>query len=151
MHIYTFFLYYFPLWFILDVYSFFECTVLFSSVAHSCPTLVTSWTAVCQAFLSITNSRSPPKPLSTESVMPSNYLILGRPLLPLLSIFPRIRVFSNESALRIRCPKYWSFSFNISPWDTVKFQICRNWVTNKSTTMTSFTLMTWWISWNTHN
>ena len=59
--------------------------------------------------------RSPPKPVSIESVMPSSHLILCCPLLLLLSIFPSIRVFSNESALRIRCPKYWSFSFNISP------------------------------------
>ena len=76
---------------------------------------VTPWTAACQASLSITNSWSPPKPMSIESVMPSNYLILCRPLLFLLSIFPSIRVFSNESALRIRWPKYWSFSFKISP------------------------------------
>ena len=74
----------------------------------------TPWTAACQAPLSITNSRSPPKPISIESVMPSSHLILCRPLL-LLSTFPSIRVFSNESALRIRWPKYWSFSFNISP------------------------------------
>ena len=66
-----------------------------------------------QASLSITNSRSVLKLMSIEWVMPSNHLILGRPLLLLLSIFPR--VFSNESALRIRWPKYWSFSFNISP------------------------------------
>ena len=65
--------------------------------------------------MSITNSRSPPKPMSIESVMPSNHLILCCPLLLLPSIFPSIRVFSNESALCIRCPKYWSFSFNISP------------------------------------
>ena len=76
---------------------------------------VTSWTAARQAFLSITNSRSPPKPISIVLVMPSNHLILCHPLLLLLSIFPSIRVFSNESALRIRWPKYWSFSFNISP------------------------------------
>ena len=68
-----------------------------------------------QASLSIINSQSPPKPMSIESVMPSNHLILCRPLLLLPSIFPSIRVFSNESALRIRWPKYWSFSFNISP------------------------------------
>ena len=74
----------------------------------------TPWTAACQASLSITNSRSPPKPMSVESVMPSNHLILCHPLL-LPSIFPSIRVFSNESALWIRWPKYWSFSFNISP------------------------------------
>ena len=76
---------------------------------------VTPWTAACQAFLSITNSRGPPKLMSIESVMPSSHLILCCPLLLLPSIFPSIRVFSNESALRIRWPKYWSFSFNISP------------------------------------
>ena len=86
---------------------------LFSSVAQSCPTLLTPWTAACQASLSITNSRSPPKPMSIESVKPSNHLILCHPLL-LPSIFPSIRVFSNESALHIRWPKYWSFSFSIS-------------------------------------
>ena len=75
----------------------------------------TPWTAAHQACLSITNSWSPPKPMSTESVMPSNHLILCRPLLLLPSIFPSVRVFSNESALRTRWPKYWSFSFNISP------------------------------------
>ena len=73
----------------------------------------TPWTAPCQASLSITNSQSPPKPMSIVSVMPSNHLILCRPLLLLPSISPR--VFSNESALRIRWPKFWSFSFNISP------------------------------------
>ena len=66
-------------------------------------------------LLSITNSQGPPKPMSIESVMPSNHLILCRPLLLLSSVFPSIRVFSNESAHRIRWPKYWSFSFNISP------------------------------------
>ena len=75
----------------------------------------TPWTAACQASLSITNSRSPPKPMSIESVMPSNYLILCHPLLFLPSIFPSIRVFSNESVLRIRWPNYWSFSFSFSP------------------------------------
>ena len=75
---------------------------------------VTPWTTACQASLSITNSRSPPKPISIESVMPSNPLILCCPLLCLPSILPSIRVFSSESALRIRWPKYWSFSFNIS-------------------------------------
>ena len=68
-----------------------------------------------QASLSITNSQSPPKPMSIVSVMPPNYLILGHPLLLLPSIFPSIRVFSNESALHIRWSKYWSFSFNIRP------------------------------------
>ena len=71
------------------------------------------WTATCQASLSITNSWSPPKPMSIESVMPSNHLILCHPLLLPPSIFPSIRVFSNESALRMRWPKYWSFSFSI--------------------------------------
>ena len=75
----------------------------------------TPWTAACPASLSITNSRSSSKPMSIESVMPSNHLLLCLPLLLLPSIFPSIRVFSNESALRIRWPKYWSFSFNISP------------------------------------
>ena len=73
----------------------------------------TPWTTAHQASLSITNSWSPPKPMSIVSVMPSNHLILCRPLLLLPSIFPSIRVSSNESALRIRWPKYWSLSFNI--------------------------------------
>ena len=73
------------------------------------------WTAACQASLSITNYWSLPKPMSIQSVMPSNHLILCLPLLLLPSIFPSIWVFSNESALHIRWPKYWSFSFNISP------------------------------------
>ena len=75
---------------------------------------VTPWTASCQASLSISNSQSLLKLVSIESVMPSNYLILCRPLLP-PSIFPSIRVFSNDSTLHIRWPKYWSFSFSISP------------------------------------
>ena len=69
----------------------------------------------CQASLSIINSWSPPKPMSIESVMPSNHLILCRPLLLLLSILPSIRVISDESVLHIRSPKYWSFHFSISP------------------------------------
>ena len=76
---------------------------------------MTPWTAARQASLSITNSRDLLKLMSIESVMPSNHLILCHPLLLLPSIFPSIRVFSNESALRIRWPKYRSFSFNISP------------------------------------
>ena len=72
------------------------------------------WPYERRVSLSI-NSRSPPKPMSIESAMPSNHLILCCPLLLLPSIFPSIRVFSNESALRTRWPKYWSFSFNISP------------------------------------
>ena len=75
----------------------------------------TAWTAARQASLSITNSRSLLKLMPIELLMPSNHLILYCPLLLLPSIFPSIRVFSNESVLRIRWPKYWSFSFNISP------------------------------------
>ena len=75
----------------------------------------TPWTAARQASLSITNPQSLPKLMSIELVMPSNHLILCRPLLLLPSIFPNIRVFSNESVLRVRWSKYWSFSFNISP------------------------------------
>ena len=86
-----------------------------SSVAQLCPTLCDPWTAARQASLSITNSQSPPKPMSIVLVMPSNHLILCHPLVLLPSIFPSIRVFSNESALCMRWPKYWSFSFNISP------------------------------------
>ena len=76
---------------------------------------VTPWTAACQASLSITNSQSLLKLMSIEFEMPFNHLILCRPLPFLPSIFPSIRVFFNESALRIRWPKYWNFSFSISP------------------------------------
>ena len=76
---------------------------------------MTPWTAACQASLSVTNSRSLLKLMSIELAMPSNHLILCRPLLLLPSVFPSIRVFSNESVSRIRWPKYWSFSFSISP------------------------------------
>ena len=76
---------------------------------------MTPWTAARQVSLSITNFWSPHKPMSFELVMPSNHLILCHPLLLLPSIFPSIRVFLNESVLHIRGPKYWSFSFNISP------------------------------------
>ena len=75
----------------------------------------TPWTAACQASLSITNSWSLPKPMSIKTVMSSSHLILCRPLLLLPPILPSIRVFSNESALRMRWPKYWSFSFSIIP------------------------------------
>ena len=75
----------------------------------------TPWTTIHQASLSITNSQSSLRLKSIKSVMPSNHLILCRPLLLLPSVFPSIRVFSNESALHIRWPKYWSFSFSISP------------------------------------
>ena len=77
----------------------------------------TPWTAVHQASLSITNSWSLLKLMSIESVMPANHLILCHPLLLLLSIFPIIRVFSSESALHIKWPKYWGFSFSISPFN----------------------------------
>ena len=81
------------------------------------PLVATRWTAACQASLSITNSRSLLKLMSIRSVMPSNHLILCCPLLPLPSIFPRIRVFSNESVLPVRWPKYWHFSFSINPFN----------------------------------
>ena len=88
------------------------CSVQFSHSVMS--NSATPWTAAHQASLSITNSRSLLRLMSIESVMPSNYIILSHPLL-LPSIFPSIRVFSNESVLCIRWPKYWSFSFSISP------------------------------------
>ena len=75
----------------------------------------TPWITACQAFLSNSNSWSLPKLMSIESVMPSSHLILSRPLLLLPPISPSIRIFSNESTLRMRWPNYWSFSFNISP------------------------------------
>ena len=87
----------------------------FSSVAQSCPTLCDTMDAACQASLSITNSQSLLKLMSIESVMPFSHLILCHPLLLPPSIFPSIRVFSNQSVLCIRWPKYWSFSFSISP------------------------------------
>ena len=90
-------------------------SVQLSSVVQSCLTLCDPWTAARQASLSITNFWSLLKLMSIRLVMPSNHLILCHPLLLLPSIFPSIRVFSNESGLCIRWPKYWSFSFNISP------------------------------------
>ena len=92
-----------------------SASIQFSSVAQSCPTLCDPMNRSTPGLPVITNSQSPPKPMSIESVMPSNHLILCRPLLLLPSIFPSIRVFSKESALRIRWPNYWSFSFNIRP------------------------------------
>ena len=109
-----------PFWFLFLVVSHCSVTsnsVQFSSVAQSCLTLcypMNQWTSGCQASLSITNCQSQHKPMSTESVMPSNHLILCCPFSS-CSIFPSIRVFSNESTLCIRWPKYWSFSFSISP------------------------------------
>ena len=87
----------------------------FISVTHSCPTLCDPMIAARQASLFITNSRSSLKLMSIESVMPSNHPILCRPCLLLPSILPSIRVFSNETALCIKWPKYWSFRFSISP------------------------------------
>ena len=82
----------------------------FSCVQH----FEIQWTAACQVSLSITNSRNLHKFMSIKSVMPSNHLLLCHPLYLTISIFPSIRVFSNESVIHIRCPKYWSFTFNIS-------------------------------------
>ena len=84
----------------------FSCSVMSDSFE-------TPWTAACQASLSITISQSFLKFMSIELVMPSNHLFLCHPLLPLPSIFPSIRIFSNQSVLLIECPKYWSYSFNI--------------------------------------
>ena len=98
-------------YYVFSTYSF-SSVQLLSSVLF----FVTPWTAVCQAFLFVTNSRSLLKFTSKESVMPSNHLtICSPPLLLLPSIFPSITVFSNESVLRIRWPRYWSFSFSLSP------------------------------------
>ena len=89
--------------------------IQFSSVTQSCWLFATPWITACQATLSITNSRSSLKLMSTEWVMPSSHLILCCPLLLLPPIPPSIRVFPNESTLHMRWPKYWSFSFSISP------------------------------------
>ena len=112
------------LWFLLKIIFLMPGTGLYLSETQNARSVqllshvqlfVTPWTAAHQAALSITNSRSLLKLMSIELVMPSNHLILCHPLLLPPSIFPSIRVFSNESALCIRSPKYWSFSFNISP------------------------------------
>ena len=92
----------------------FSVSQWFQSLSHD-PLFVTPWTGACQASLSITNTWSLLKLMSSESVMPSSHLSLCCPLLLSPSIFPIIRIFSNESVLRIRWPKYWSFSFTISP------------------------------------
>ena len=93
---------------IIDLY----CIIQFSSIAQSCPTLCwTPWTTACQASWSL------PKRMSIESVMPSNHVILCCLLLLLPSIFPSLRAFSKESAFHVRWPKYWSFNFNISPFN----------------------------------
>jgi len=100
-----------------------QLTHQFSSVTQSCPTLYDSMDCSTPGLLSITNSWSLLKLMSIESVMPSNHLILCHPLFLLPSVFPSIRVFSNESALRIRWPKYWSFSFSISPSILISFRM----------------------------
>ena len=104
---------------IFEICLFYVSVSHFSSVQFSHSVVSDSFRphepSACQASLYITNSRSPPKPMSIVSVIPSNHLILCHPLLLLPSIFPNIRVFSNESVLHIRWPKYWSFSFNITP------------------------------------
>ena len=89
---------------------------------------VTPWTVACQASLSITNSQSLLKLMSIESVMPPNYLILCHPLLLLPSIFPRIRVFSNELVFCIRWPRYWSFSSSISPSNSGLISFRMDWL-----------------------
>ena len=106
------------LWISFQLSIFRVCKVQFSLVQSlsRVQLFVTPWTRAHQASLSITNSRSPPKLMCIESVMPSSHLILCRPLLLLPSIFPSIRVFSNESALPIGWPKYW-VSFSISPFN----------------------------------
>ena len=96
------------------LYQHFNLSVQFSLVAQL-RLFVTPWAAACQASLFITNSRSLLKLMSIELVVPSNHLILCHPFIFLPSIFPSIRVFSNEPVLCIRWPKYWSFSFNVSP------------------------------------
>ena len=97
-------------------------SVQFSSVAQSCPTLCDPMIAARQASLSITNSRRSLRLTSIESVLLSSHLILGRPLLLLPPIPPSIRVFSNESTLHMRWPKYWSFSFSIIPSREISFR-----------------------------
>ena len=109
-----------------DYYHFYK-VCLFSSVQSLSHVrhFATPWTTARQASLSITNSQSSPKFMSIESVMPSNHLILCHPLLLLPSIFPSIRVFSNESALCIRWPTYWSISLNISPSNDILLISCK--------------------------
>ena len=101
-------------WVLLFLHNLFHQFSSVQSLSHV-QLFVTPWSAAFQASLSITNSRSLLKFMSIESVMPSSHLILGHPLLLLPSVFPSIGVFSNESALHIRWPKHWSFSFSISP------------------------------------
>ena len=108
-----------------------ECPSIYSSVQFSRSVVsdsATPWTAARQVSLSITNSWSLLKLMSIKSVMPSNHLILCHPLLLLPSIFPSIRVFSNDSAFRIRWPKYWIFSFSISPSNNIQDWFSLGWM-----------------------
>ena len=113
----------------------------------------TPWTTALQASLSITNCRSPPKPMSIESVMPSSHLILCHPLLLLPPILPSIRVFSNESTIHMRWPKYWSFSFNISPSNLSHHFTANRWGNNGNSERLYFLGLQnhcrWWLQpWN---
>ena len=124
--------------------SFEKSSVKFSHLVVS--DCVTPWTIACQASLSITSSRSLPKLMSIESVMPSNHLIFHHPLLLLPSIFPSIRVFSNESALHIRWPKYWSFLH--IPQKSALDILCqvfaiKQWAENLSGHLPSWNLILW--------
>ena len=113
-----------------DIYTLHDCTLSVSSVQLlSCVQLFESpWITARQAFLSITNSQSLSKLMFIKSVIWYSHLIFCHPLLLLPSIFPRIRVFSNESALLIRWPKYWSFSFNISPSNKHMWVVTTYWI-----------------------
>ena len=119
-------------------------SVQFSPVAQSC-LFATPWTAARQAFLSITNSQSLLKPMPIESVMPSNHLILCHPLLLLPSILPSVRVLSNETVVRISWPKYWSFSFSISPCN--EYPITQRQILHDSTYMRYLKESSLGISW----
>ena len=104
----------FKIYLLIDISSFYHTALCCCSAAQSFRLFTTPWTAACQASLSFTISKSMFKLMSIEPVMPSNHLILCHPLLLLTSIFPSIRVFSNESALCIRWPNCWSFNFSTS-------------------------------------
>ena len=108
--------------------------------------IATPWTAACQASLSITNSWSLLRLMSTESMMPSNHLILCHPLLLLPSIFPSTRVFSSESVLCIRWPKYWSFSFSISTSNECSGLISFSWFTMQLVALISAVITVKWFS-----
>ena len=105
----------FKIYLLIDISSFYHTALCCCSAAQSFRLFTTPWTAACQASLSFTIFQSLLKLMSIDLVMPSSHLFLCHPLVLLPSFFPRIRVFSSESALRIRWPQYWSFSFRISP------------------------------------